>query len=205
MSLPRELRARMREAMQLLPTWRRQETRDTVITARRNGLTIRECAAAAGCSPRHAKRILAAAGMAGMGRADALHKGATAPTPAPVSAPPAPERVWPDPPLPTVEESNLARAQAAYEREQERRREEAAAREQEPEPAPDGPPRQIVRDGVMVRFNPDMDYSEVMALHPLDRALLGFSFGDFTQTHPHDAPKRIGGFSHMFGHSPKIW
>lgn len=34
------------------------------------------------------------------------------------------------------------------------------------------------------------DGSNVMNLSPLDRHLLGFSFGEFTQTHPHDAEPR---------------
>lgn len=190
MSLPVELRQRMREAMQMLPTWKRQETRDTVITARRNGLTIRECAAAAGCSPRHAKRILSLAGMAGMGRADALAKAAPAPA---APAPRAPE-TQPAPagrPLETLEESRhrqmverceaglLEKAQDAYEK--------AHRPEPPPEPVQEyRPPGFLLRDGVILKYNPQE--LDALDLHPLDRALMRFGDEDGYMPQPRRHP-----------------
>lgn len=80
MTLPRDVRATIRQAMEMLPTWKRQERRDTVITARKNGLSVREAAAAAGCSVRHAKRILAAEGLY-LGRLDKVEKAPPKPPP----------------------------------------------------------------------------------------------------------------------------
>jgi hypothetical protein len=62
-----------------------------------------------------------------------------------------------------------------------------------PEPEPELPtrPPDRVRPGVAVQYT-WTEGSNVRNLSPLDRHLLGFSFGDFTQTHPHDAaPRRL--------------
>lgn len=61
----------------------------------------------------------------------------------------------------------------------------------EPEPALPSPPPDCVRPGVAVEYM-WTDGTNIMNLSPLDRHLLNFSFGDFKQTHPHDAaPKRL--------------
>lgn len=114
MSLPRDVRAVIREAMAHLPTWRREERRIAVIRARKSGLTVAESARAAGCSIRHAKRLLQDEGLY-MGRSDRVAKAAPAAA-SPNShhgsnLPPAPARA-----MESVEESRHRQMVEAHDR-----------------------------------------------------------------------------------------
>ncbi len=57
--------------------------------------------------------------------------------------------------------------------------------------APYDPP--VLAPGVVIEFT-FTDGSDFSGLHPLDRALLGITHGDFEQTHPYDRARYSSGF-----------
>jgi len=164
----------------VLPFWRQRRMRrnEMILLAKANGATIREIAKVAKCNARTVKRVCAQERL----RVAALK--AAQPAEAPAQTPAQVEQA--------AEQDLLMRAEAIYK----------AAHRPAPEPpqevAPPAAPKQLLSDGVMLRFDPDMSYDQLMRIHPLDRALMGFSFGDYERVHPHDDRTYRGGFSLMF-------
>lgn len=57
----------------------------------------------------------------------------------------------------------------------------------EPQPEPQKPVP-VLAPGMKVEFD-IIHGRSVLGIHPLDRALLGISFGNFEQTHPYDTER----------------
>jgi len=183
-------RQAIRDALeaQVLPFWRQRRMRrnEMILLAKANGATIREIAKVAKCDARTVKRVCRAERL----RVAALK--AAQPAEAPAQTPAQVEQA--------AERDLLIRAEEIY---------KAAHRPEPPpppEPAPPRAPEFLLNDGVMLKWTGPLSYEAAMRLHPLDRALMGFSFGDFERTHPHDAPRTYrGGFSLMFQSTRHNW